>query len=161
MTSQVPRFRCFFLLLAAEKKTPKTGQLWRHQGPSYLVTTLPQCKFDLCKLTKKHGSSWCSKIPDKNIYNLHLKLNNCKILLHCRPCGICQLLVLWSQVDRHHYQERWASHAIRPRSPCWFRRNTGNLHSQPALRGIKVCVKVRNVTFYVAQDPSLNDQTYM
>ena len=29
MTSQLPRFWCF-LQLVAEKKTPKTGQLWRH-----------------------------------------------------------------------------------------------------------------------------------
>ena len=40
MMSQLPHFPCFFMLLAAEKKTPKTGQLWRHKGPSYFVTTL-------------------------------------------------------------------------------------------------------------------------
>ena len=34
------QFSVFFLLLAAEKKTLKTGQLWRHEGPSYFVTTL-------------------------------------------------------------------------------------------------------------------------
>ena len=65
-------------------------------------------------------------------------LVGCRQCNLCRPCGIRQLLVLWSKVDKHHYQERWASHAIRPRSPCSFRWNTGNLHCKSALRGIKV-----------------------
>ena len=40
MTLQLPHFRCVFLVLAAEKKTPITGQLWCHQGLSYVMTTL-------------------------------------------------------------------------------------------------------------------------
>ena len=33
-------FLVFFLLLAVEKKTPKTGQPWRFSGPFYFMTTL-------------------------------------------------------------------------------------------------------------------------
>ena len=35
-----PFLRWVFMLLEAEKKTPKTRQLWLHKGLSYLVTTL-------------------------------------------------------------------------------------------------------------------------
>ena len=40
MTSQLPCFWWVYLLLIAEKKTTKTGQLWHHQGSSYFVTAL-------------------------------------------------------------------------------------------------------------------------
>ena len=35
-------FLVLILLLAAEEKTSKTGQLWRHQSSSHFVTTLEQ-----------------------------------------------------------------------------------------------------------------------
>ena len=40
MTSQLPHFQWVFLLLAAEKKTLKMGQLLCHYGSSNFETTL-------------------------------------------------------------------------------------------------------------------------
>ena len=82
-------FLVFFLLLAAEKKTPKTGQLWRHWGSSYFDTTLelPRAAF-LNPPDEKlinHTSVHCAFLQTERIF----KVGFCCIISHflSTPCS--------------------------------------------------------------------------